>query len=109
MDRRTFIGSLAGLLTAPLGAEAQQPAKVWRIGHLGHGFDPHLIETFRRELGERGYVEGKDIAMEFRYSEGQVERLPDWQLNSSASGSMSSSQMVLPPFRLQCESADGRR
>ena len=78
MDRRAFIGTIAGgLLAAPLATEAQQPGRVWRIGHLGHGFDPHLIETFRRELGERGYVEGKNIAMEFRYSEGQVERLPD--------------------------------
>ena len=77
MDRRAFIGTLAGaLLAAPRAADAQQVGKVWRIGHLGHGFDPHSIETFRRELGERGYVEGKDITMEFRYSEGQVERLP---------------------------------
>ena len=50
MDRRRFIGAVAGgLLAAPLAAEAQQAAKVARIGYLAHNLaaNPHLREAFR--------------------------------------------------------------
>jgi putative ABC transport system substrate-binding protein len=78
IDRRTFLaGTGAVFLAAPLAAEGQQTGKVWRIGHLGNGLDPRLIETFRRELRERDYVEGKNLAMELRDAEGPVERLPE--------------------------------
>ncbi|HEV2056385.1 MAG TPA: ABC transporter substrate-binding protein [Methylomirabilota bacterium] len=80
--RRAFIGTLAGgLLAAPLGAEAQQAGKVWRIGLLG-GYSPtskeasHLWEGFFQGLRELGYVEGQNILIEGRWYGDQTERLP---------------------------------
>jgi putative ABC transport system substrate-binding protein len=66
-----------GLLAAPVVAEAQQPAKVPRIGFLGtSSTNPHY-EALRQGLHEFGYVEGQNVAIERRYSEGRAERLPD--------------------------------
>jgi putative ABC transport system substrate-binding protein len=87
VDRRAFIGSLAGgLLTAPLAAEAQQPGKVWRIGVLGFapttadmvGPDPKsaYINAFVRGLRELGYVYGRDFVTEPRGAEGRPDRFP---------------------------------
>ena len=62
MDRRDFIGSLAGgLLAAPFAAEAQQAAKVPRIGYLANNLaaSPHLREAFLQGLRDLGYVEGR--------------------------------------------------
>ncbi len=74
MDRRAFIGTLAGgLLAAPLVAEAQRPEKVWRIGFIS--VTPTRIEdVFFQKLGELGYVEGQNLVVERRYSEGRAER-----------------------------------
>ena len=69
-----------GVLAAPLAIEAQPPAKVHRIGWLGVGSPPvagHLVEAFRQGLREVGYVEGKDIVIEYRWAEGRFERLPE--------------------------------
>ena len=79
IDRRAFIGSLAGgLLAAPLVVEAQQAAKIARIGLLGN--DPvggaHLLEAFRQGLRDLGYVEGRNVVIEYRWAEGKFERLP---------------------------------
>ena len=66
------------LLTAPLAAGAQQPAKVPRIGFLlgsSPGPDPR-IEGFRQGLRELAYLEGKNIAIEWRYAEGKEELVP---------------------------------
>jgi ABC-type uncharacterized transport system substrate-binding protein len=82
MNRRAFIGTLAGgLLAAPLAAEAQQASKVWRIGILGNVplTDPegaNLWGAFVQGLRELGYVEDQNITIERRSSEGQYERLP---------------------------------
>ena len=82
MDRRTFIGSLAGgLLAAPLVAEGQPAASLPRIGFLAPASlsDPRVppyIRAFQEGLRELGYVEGRNIAFEFRWAEGQYERLP---------------------------------
>jgi putative ABC transport system substrate-binding protein len=68
---------ILGLLVAPLAGEAQQPAKVPRIGLLGTlPTNPHY-EALRQGFHEFGYVEGQNIAIERRYSEGRAERLPD--------------------------------
>jgi putative ABC transport system substrate-binding protein len=70
------IGALLLALNSPV--EAQQPAKVHKIGWLGNrpasgpGSEPEVI---RRELRALGYVEGKNIAFEHRYTEGKLERL----------------------------------
>jgi putative ABC transport system substrate-binding protein len=65
------------LLVAPLATDAQRPAKVARIGYLsvGGGADSPFAEGLRQGLRELGYVEGQNIAIEFRAAEGS-ERLP---------------------------------
>jgi len=79
VDRRTFIGGIAGsLIVAPLVARAQQPA-VPVIGFLNSraaGDDLHLLAAFRQGLKEVGYVEGQNVAIEYRFAEGQDNRLP---------------------------------
>jgi polar amino acid transport system substrate-binding protein len=68
---------IPGLLVAPVAAAAPGPAKTPRIGLLGDfPTNPHY-EAFRQGLHELGYVEGQSIAIERRYSEGRVDRLPD--------------------------------
>jgi ABC-type uncharacterized transport system substrate-binding protein len=79
VDRRTFIGGIAGgFLVVPLVAHAQQPA-IPVIGFLNSraaGDDPHLRAAFRQGLKEVGYVEGQNVAIEYRFAEGQDNRLP---------------------------------
>ena len=78
MDRRTFIGTLAGgLVAAPLAAEAQQTRKVYRVGLLwdSPAMFPDAIEAFRRGLRDLGYVEGRTITIEYRWTEGKPERM----------------------------------
>ena len=80
MDRRRFIGTLTGgLLAAPVVAEAQQAVRVWRIGFLGlpsASSAAARVEAFRRGLRELGYVEGRNLAIEFRWADGNAGRLP---------------------------------
>jgi len=67
-----------GLLVGPLPAEAQQPGKVPRIGYLAAATlaaIPHRIEAFRQGLRSLGYVEGKNIVIEWRYAERKLDRL----------------------------------
>ena len=66
------------LLAAPLAAEAQQAAKVARIGYLSTNLaaNPHMQEAFRQGLRDLGYVEGRNVVIEYRDSEGKLERLP---------------------------------
>ena len=67
------------LLAVVVIAEAQQPTKVPRIGYLTGNFPSAIAErteAFRQGLRELGYVEGKDIVIEYRYAEGKLERLP---------------------------------
>src|SRR5262245_17868677 len=79
MGKKAIIVLLIGLtLTSVHLVEAQQPGKVPRIGFL-MGTSPSTIsdriEAFRQGLRELGYVEGKNIAIEYRYSEGKLDRL----------------------------------
>jgi putative ABC transport system substrate-binding protein len=67
------------LLALCLPAEAQQPAKVPRIGWLGAGSPSNQLartEAFRQGLRALGYVEGKNIVIEYRHAEGKFDRLP---------------------------------
>jgi putative ABC transport system substrate-binding protein len=69
-----------GCLVAPHAAEAQQPIKVHRIGFLGLGSAADMvfdIEPLRQGLRELGYVEGRNLALEYRGAEGSQERLAD--------------------------------
>ena len=78
IDRRTFLAGSLSLLAAPLAGEAQQAAKVARIGYLAGSLagGPHLHEAFRQGLRDLGYVEGRNVVIEYRSAEGKVERLP---------------------------------
>jgi putative ABC transport system substrate-binding protein len=80
VHRRAFLSTIAGgLLAAPLGGEAQQSAKMPRVGYLSPGSpsDPARLrrfDAFRQGLRELGYVEGQSIALEPRWAEGKYER-----------------------------------
>jgi putative ABC transport system substrate-binding protein len=79
MKRRTFMAMLTGgIVAAPLAAEAQQAAKVPRIGYLSTGLaaPTQLREAFLQGLRDLGYVEGRNVVIEYRFAEGKLERLP---------------------------------
>jgi putative tryptophan/tyrosine transport system substrate-binding protein len=78
MDRRTFIGSVVGgLLVVPLAARAQQPAMpvIGFLSLASPGPWTRYVAGFRQGLNEAGYVEGKNMAIEFRWAEGHHDRL----------------------------------
>ena len=83
VHRRPFLRTVAGtLIAAPLAAEAQQAGKVYRIGFLGTPVPTPatlpLWEAFQEGLREGGYVEGQNLFIERRYSEGRAERFTDF-------------------------------
>jgi putative ABC transport system substrate-binding protein len=62
-----------------MSASAQQPTKIPRIGYLNANFpsaNPARVEAFRQGLRELGYVEGKNIVIDYRYADGKLDRLP---------------------------------
>lgn len=67
------------MLIVPLAAEAQRATKVWRVGYLST-YSPtspdDRLDAFRQGLRERGYVEGQNITIEYRWADGKVDRLP---------------------------------
>ncbi len=80
-QRRRFLIAAGALVAAPLRGAAQQPAAAMpRIGFLGvanpMAWAPRL-DAFRAGLRDLGYVEGRSIAIEYRFAEGRYERLPE--------------------------------
>src|SRR6516162_1171283 len=72
IKRRDFITLVGGAAVAwPLAAGAQQPAKVVRLGYLAPARLPNLIEALRAGLRDFGYVEGQNLAIEYRFALGQ--------------------------------------
>src|SRR5258708_19941768 len=80
MDRRAFLLAVAGgLLAAPLAAGGQPAGKGWRIAYLGNSsaaLESELVTAFRQGLRDLNYVEGRNIAIEYRWAEGQYDRFP---------------------------------
>jgi putative ABC transport system substrate-binding protein len=93
-------------------AEAQQPKKIPRIGYLSGAGDPSNpgpnVEAFRRGLQELGYIEGKNILVEYRYIEGKRDRVPSLvaelvRCAAAGSGWLSHTVLVFLPWK-----TDGR-
>jgi putative ABC transport system substrate-binding protein len=84
MDRRDFVGVVIahltlGVASAPLAAEAQQAGKVYRLGYLSaptRESVENVLQAFLRALRELGWVEGKNLIIEYRWADGNVEQLP---------------------------------
>jgi putative ABC transport system substrate-binding protein len=78
MKRRAFISLLGGAAAWPLTVRAQQ-APMPVIGFMSSRSledSPHMIEAFRRGLKEGGFIEGENVAIEFRWARGDYSRLP---------------------------------
>jgi putative ABC transport system substrate-binding protein len=79
IHRREFITLLGGAAAAwPLAARAQQPAMplIGYLSSLGRNDRPNLVDAFRRGLGEAGYVEGRNVAIDYRFGENEPSLLP---------------------------------
>src|SRR2546425_148493 len=82
IQNRKWAGIVALVVTLAMGgavAQAQQPTKVPRIGFLAATSSSAIsarVEAFRQGLRELGYVEGKNIVIESRFAEGNLDRLP---------------------------------
>jgi putative ABC transport system substrate-binding protein len=76
--RRAFIAALGGAAAWPLTARAQQARRVYRVGILSIAGDlPRTWKNLLEGLRNHGYVEGQNLVIEWRYSEGQAERWPE--------------------------------
>jgi putative ABC transport system substrate-binding protein len=80
MNKVISIALSALLFALCSGVQAQQTGKIPRIGYVSGAGDPSnpepTVEAFRQGLRDRGYTEGKNIAVEYRYAEGKQDRVP---------------------------------
>ena len=79
MRRREFIAGLGGAVAWPFSGHAQQPAMMPVIGFLSSaspGQDAGRLRGFRQGLSESGYIEGRNVGIEYRWAEEQNDRLP---------------------------------
>ena len=80
MERRAFLGTIAGgFVAVPLAASAQPAGKVRRIGYLDQGSaarDQLFLDAFRQGLRDLGWIEGQNVTFEVRFAQGKTDRLP---------------------------------
>src|SRR5437762_5945258 len=79
VQRRGFLLAIGALLAAPLAAEGQHAGKVYRIGYLSAPTRESVeqgVQSFLRALRELGWVEGQNLVIEYRWADGNIERLP---------------------------------
>ena len=78
MNRRAFVVGAVGILATPRATRAQQAGKIYRIGFLwdSPAVWPHALAAFRQGLRERGWIEGQNVIVEYRWAEGKFDRLP---------------------------------
>jgi len=75
--RKVLLAIATTLLAMPLAGETQNAQKVYRVGYLGNSsasLEPDLVEAFRQGMRDRGYIEGKNLVIEFRWAEGRYHR-----------------------------------
>jgi len=81
IDRRAFVAMVGGsILARPFAAQAQQPAKVYRIGYFtvpSRETAQGVANSFQLALRDLGWIEGKNIAVDYRFADSRLDRLPD--------------------------------
>jgi putative ABC transport system substrate-binding protein len=78
MRRRDFVTLVSGAMAAwPLGARAQEPGKIWRMGFIAQGYE-RFYDALFDGLRELGYAEGRNLIVERRYAEGHADRFPEF-------------------------------
>ena len=99
IDRRAFLGVVGGsIFAAPLAVRAQQSGKSVRIGYLGNSspsLEADLVDSFRAGLRQLGYVEGRNLVIEFRSATGSRTGTRLSRKSLSLSSRMSSSRRAL--------------
>jgi|SRR6516162_936522 len=79
LKRRDFISAFGGAAAWPLTARAQQPPSMPLVGFMSArspGESASLVAAFHKGLNETGYVEGRNVAIEYRWAEGKYDVLP---------------------------------
>jgi putative tryptophan/tyrosine transport system substrate-binding protein len=77
MNRRAFVTGLGAVLVKPHASVAQQTGTIYRLGLLTLVSSRPFEEAFLQGLKERGYIEGRNMELEWRRAEGKSERLPE--------------------------------
>ena len=75
--RKVLLAIATTLLAMPIAGETQNARKIYRVGYLGNSsasLEPDLVEAFRQGMRDRGYIEGKNLVIEFRWAEGRYDR-----------------------------------